>query len=86
MYSVDLSFSLFEEIGLLVFVALFRCCVATEAALTVDGFCKDPPVAPEGDDRGKLAFRHIPPPPLLYPPRFIFPNPKFKFTSYFLYQ
>lgn len=75
MQSVDLSVSLFEGICLLVFVALFRCCVATEAALTVDGFIKDPPVAPEGDDRGKLAIRHIPPPPLLYPPRFIFTIP-----------
>ena len=86
MRSVVLSFSLFEGIDLLLFVALFRCCVATEATLTVDGFCKDPPVALEGDDRGKLAFRHIPPPPVLYPPRFIFTIPRCKCSYYITFD
>jgi len=56
--------SLFKVINLLVFVALFRCCVATDTALRAAGFCRDP-VTTVGDDREKLAFRHIPLPPLL---------------------
>ena len=74
VYSVVLTLSLFEDINLLGFTALFRC-VATEAALTAAGFCRDK-FATVGEERENLAFRHIPPPPLLYPPRFMFANPR----------
>lgn len=70
--SVVVTLSLLEDINLLAFTALFRC-VATEAALTAAGFCRDK-FATVGEDRENLAFRHIPP-PLLYPPRFMLANP-----------
>ena len=63
MLSAIWKLSLFKFLSLLDFVFLFRC-VVIDAALRAAGFCNDP-VSTAGEDRENLAFRHIPPPPLL---------------------
>lgn len=71
----DLTLPLLEGTCLLFFVVLLPCCAATDATLNAAGFCKDTPTATVGEDQEKLAFRQIPPPLVLYPPRFIFAMP-----------
>ena len=56
------------------FVVILLFCAAIAAALKAAGFCKDTPVATEGEDLEKLAFRQVSS-LLLEPPRFKFATP-----------
>lgn len=56
-------------------VVILLLCAAIAAALKAAGFCKDTPVATEGEDLEKLAFRQVSSPLLLEPPRFKFAIP-----------
>ena len=67
-----LTLALFNCICLFLVFLLFT---ATDAALTVAGFCKDVPAATAGEDQEKLAFRQILAPLPLYPLRLILAVP-----------